>query len=270
MIQFVIRIQRHSNKQPDLTSFWVRGVEWDENELVEMIRHLNFYMAYYDRETPAIVIHDVSAAGLRGGEACRYPFGEFPTAIKSRHIASHLLSLAENARRANPRLAIIFYYQILEYAAFYFMKEETYRRIKQAILRPDSQASVEKVAQEIAETMAESNLTEPQKMDGMLRQIPLGPVWRAIEPNLDRFCEKAVFDGGFELAPVLRKDTAEQEFRLSDSFTKALRDLRNALVHGREQRMAAVIEPTRANDERLRPWLPALSVIALQVVQYLT
>lgn len=269
-MKFVLTMTSTNSKTADLTSFWIRDVEWDENKLIEMITHLNFYMAYYDRETPTVVLHETALGGLCDDRSCRYPFGAFPTSITSRRLSSHLLSLAGNAKRANPRLAFIFYYQILEYAAFYYLKEETYRRIKQAIMRPDVQANFDAAVQDIADALAENTPADAQKIDYILRSIPLEPVWQSIEPNLDRFCEKTVFDGGFELQPVLRKETTGSDFKLSESFSKALRELRNALVHAREPRMSVVIEPTRSNDERLRPWLPPLSVIALEVIQYLS
>lgn len=35
------------------TSFWIRDIKWDdENRMMELARHLNFFMHYFDKRTP--------------------------------------------------------------------------------------------------------------------------------------------------------------------------------------------------------------------------
>src|SRR3546814_20076899 len=59
---------RYSNRRnkdnPGLStpkSFWIRKMRLSESAAVEMIRHLNFYLNYYDSESPYVLIHNPSA-----------------------------------------------------------------------------------------------------------------------------------------------------------------------------------------------------------------
>ena len=38
-------------------SFWDKPVKWDEDAVLRLARHLNFYMSYYDTGSPLILIH---------------------------------------------------------------------------------------------------------------------------------------------------------------------------------------------------------------------
>lgn len=68
------------------TSFWIRGIEYDENRLIELAKLLNFFMAYADPITPRIVIHRLSPSS---GSSYRSPFtrpARFPDTLRSRPI----------------------------------------------------------------------------------------------------------------------------------------------------------------------------------------
>lgn len=75
-----------------LTSFWIRDVQWDENAVVELARHLNFYMYYFDHNTPQILIHDPTPPPSSATPP-RYPFDSFPPSIAGRQLDPVLLGL---------------------------------------------------------------------------------------------------------------------------------------------------------------------------------
>jgi hypothetical protein len=91
-----------------------------------------------------------------------------------------------------------------------------------------------------------------------------------IEPNLAFFSSGVHFDGGLRMEPLIKSGWDAEDFVTAwhPKFIDQVRKIHNALVHGREQRMAKVISPTRANDDKLRPWLTPLSVIAEQMILY--
>jgi len=92
-------------------------------------------------------------------------------------------------------------------------------------------------------------------------------IWKELQPYKDYFSADVVFDGGFSLPALIKADWEVGDFvaAWTPKFPDALRKIRNALVHAREMRMVNVISPTKANYDRLRPWIAPLSLAAMQV-----
>jgi hypothetical protein len=97
------RYYRTREKDPDgsaakmmvPTSFWIREIEWQETEVLELIRHLNFYSRYFDRRAPRIFIHSDDSSEEIARLPTRYPFDKFPTTILAKELDPYLLSLWE-------------------------------------------------------------------------------------------------------------------------------------------------------------------------------
>ena len=72
------------------------------------------------------------------------------------------------------------------------------------------------------------------------------------------------------LAPIVKVGWSEADFAVNGiaTFSTAVRNIRNALSHGRDQRTTAVIAPTTHNFERLQPWTALMSVAAGEVMVY--
>ena len=88
---------------------------------------------------------------------------------------------------------------------------------------------------------------------------------------MSAFDRETVFDGGFTLRPLVAKSTGgEHEFLNSgiERVAATIRDIRNALSHGREQKSRDVILPTSGNFEKLRPWVALVQVAAQEVMVY--
>ena len=71
--------------------FWIDGIEWDENEVLDLANHLNFYMFYYDTASPRINIHSPQSENVAKQPQTRYTLGKFPSTISSISIDDNLL-----------------------------------------------------------------------------------------------------------------------------------------------------------------------------------
>ena len=76
------------------------------------------------------------------------------------------------------------------------------------------------------------------------------------------------FESGYAVKPMLAASTDADGFAASgmEKFANTLRNLRNALVHSRESRMADVIAPSPRNHRLLKSFIGPLSAIAHQLV----
>lgn len=136
---------------------------------------------------------------------------------------------------------------------------------------PHAASTPDAVAHQVLEIVSESKLSDPQKIDNLLRQV-VDPkvVWDAISPNLKAFSHNTKFDGGFEIKALVRDNWSEANFSEAgmQTFALTIRSIRNALSHGREQRMTAVITPTTRNFSKLQPWVSVIAAAAREVMIY--
>jgi hypothetical protein len=159
----------------------------------------------------------------------------------------------------------------LEYAAFYYLSESVAQTVRRVLTAPEIVVRPEQGVRQILEALAEFKAADDEKIVAVVKQV-VDPVilWREIEPNRAAFSMETVFEGGFSLPPLVRDDWSLEDFKISwtPSLAHSLRKLRNALVHGREARIAKVVLPTKANYQRLRPWRELLTVIAAHTILY--
>ncbi|MXZ45857.1 MAG: hypothetical protein F4Z08_02490 [Chloroflexi bacterium] len=253
-------------------SFWVRGIEeYDDAELVDLARNLNFHMRYFDRETPRIVIHEEPSRPHSPEPVERYPSGEFPQIISATDIDQHLLSLWESASSGDTFLRFIHYYQILEYAAFYYIRDDVMQTIQRVLVAPDTPSRPQAAARQILEAMvAERTQDEAKIREVIARFVDPKELWRELDASREAFANEVTLDGGFVLPAVLGSPSDPEHFENTwqQSFPQALQRIRNGLVHARESRQSTMIAPTRGNHDRLFPWLGPLSFTAACVILY--
>jgi hypothetical protein len=258
------------NRNP--TSFWIRGIDgYDDDLVVDLVRNLNFHMSYFDRHTPDIIIHEESSAFQKVQDLDRPDIDSFPDSLSGQDIDQHLLILWASARRGDPFLRFIHYYQILEYAGFYFVKDQVRREVERAIAAPDAMARPEKVAQRVLDAISEEKRTDEQKINAMIEEcVDSQEMWDVLDGALAEFSEEVELDGGFILPALVSASTSYEDFAQSwnRQFPTALHQVRNALVHARESRQSTTIAPTTANHTRLSPWLLPLSQTAARVMLY--
>ena len=141
------------NRNP--TSFWIRGIDgYDDDLVVDLVRNLNFLMSYFDWHTPDIIIHEEPAEFPTVQDLVRPDSDSFPDSLSGQDIDQHLLILWASARRGDPFLRFIHYYQILEYAGFYHVKYNTRREVERAMAAPDAFSRPDRVAGQILDAIS--------------------------------------------------------------------------------------------------------------------
>ena len=100
--------------------------------------------------------------------------------------------------------------------------------------------------------------------------VDVSLIWREISQNLDAFTSETVFDGGVKIGALISPKCDAESFAVNwrANFTKPVREIRNALSHGRDQKTTCPITPTTANFNRLAPWVALTHIAASQVVVY--
>ncbi len=256
----------------ELTSFWVRAVGLPETDVPELARHLNFYMLYYDRESPRILVHEEPITRQRLERPVRYPRGPFPSNLSGRPLDPYLLTLWESAVTApDPMRRFLYNYQILEYAAFYYLREEMSGAIRRILGAPDLTDRVTEASRQILDVIVDDRANEDAKIASVFQQsVDPANVWCEIEPKAAFFAAATEFDGGCSLPALIKPGWTLEDFKASwlPKLPDALRKLRNALVHAREQRQSKCIAPTTNNQHLLRPWAAVAAAISNELIVY--
>ena len=257
-------------RQGKPTSFWIRGIqEYNSSDLIDLVLNLNFYMGYFDRETPSILVHEPTTTHPGHRHPDRYPSGLFPKVVNARDINQHLLILWESASHGDPFLHFIHYYQILEYAAFYHIRDDVMQTIQRVLTAPETPTRPHLAAQQILEAMVADKTQDDAKINEVIRRsVSAEELWEEIDAARSAFSHEVTFDGGFTLSAMVTTESGTPDLAqlLRQAFPNALHRIRNALVHARESRQSTMIAPTRANHDRIVPWLGPLSLTAARVM----
>jgi len=251
-------------------SFFVSGFEkYEEDKIVEISKHLNFFMSYYDRKSPLIIIHSTKIDKPELIKELQFFETDFPKKISCIHKDPVLLDLALAAHEAETRLKFLYYYQILECAAFYYVDSDIKQRMLQIINTPDIHANPDRYIDRLLEIITDLRQSDEAKLNKIV-ETGCSPdmVWKEIQQNLSYFSKRQEFEGGFIIEPFVSEDMTLESFSAMwiPKTPDTLRKIRNALVHGRESRLGLAIAPTRDNEYKIKPWIPVIRRIAEQVV----
>jgi hypothetical protein len=253
-------------------SFWIEPVDYEDDAMLGLANHLNFFMSYYDTMSPNILIHSPGAENIKYQPQTRFALDTFPKKIVSRQLDDVLIHFWYAAKIGDPARRFLYNYQILEYSSYYFIEDEIRRQLHKALAAPHALNDLTGTTEELLDIVGQGKIYEGQKMDAAIKKM-VDPklIWREIESNKTAFCEKTSFEGGFELSPIVGKPNwTVDDFRAQgiSSFVNSIRQIRNALSHGKEHRMSTVITPTKSNFEKLQAWVPLVSVAACEVMIY--
>lgn len=197
--------------------------------------------------------------------------GALLQATTSRQIDNNLLAFWQASKLGDPSRRFLYSYQIIEYCSFGYIEECVRSAVKKALSSPTAFDNIDSTTTKILECLAPSQMHHAQKIDALLRHA-VNPdlIFREIKLNIDFFTKKIQFEGGYVLEPIVKDTWKEDDFRVNGilALSKALRETRNALSHGREQRASSVIAPTTANLRLLQGWVPLVSVAAAEVILY--
>ena len=254
----------------DPTSFWISNVVWNDDEVLDLVNHLNFFMTYYDSKSPRILVHTPEPE-VDFSPQTRFVFDRFPSSIKSRRLDDALLTFWYASNEGDPARRFLYSYQILEYSAYYFLDDAIRQRVQKELVAPHALDNVAQVTESIIDLISEFKMHEVQKMQALLKgAVDHKLLWREVQKNISAFSKPQKFDGGFEIPEFAKESWKESDFKVHGmtAFATTIRSIRNGLSHAKEERMASVIAPTRENFEKLRLWVPLISIAASEVMVY--
>lgn len=252
-------------------SFFVHDVEQYEEELfIDLAKHINFYLGYFDRSSPQIDILPIASPPAPNDAKPRKP-EIVPPLITAVDLDPFLLDLNLAAKVGNARLRILYYYQILEYAAFYWVEDSVKGSICKILQAPDLQSNLDEYFPKLIEALVPTRQNDEHKIKRVIEsRVDPKSIWLEINSDLAYFSAEHIFEGGFRLEPVVSGDTTEEAFSKmwSPKLIDTIRMIRNSLVHARESRTEAVISPSIGNARLLTPRIPVLRRMAELVTVY--
>lgn len=252
--------------------FRIRNVDVTESDLWELARHLNFYMKYFDRQSPRIVLHEELPPKAQVHKLGRYPFDAFPKTLSATALDPYLLALWETASTApDPIRRFLYSYQILEYGAFYFVRDDIARLVRRLLAAPNLGDRLDDVSRQVLDVVAEDKASDEAKLVAMVQQnVDPSYLWNEIESREEFFARSTDFEGGLSLPALIKQGWRCDDFRAAwiPKLPDTLRRLRNGLVHAREQRQSKCVMPSRTNQSLVLPWAALSMATANQVVLY--
>jgi hypothetical protein len=254
-------------------SFWIAGIaNWDDDVVLDVVTHLNFFMHYYDTQTPLVNIHLPSVDSVVQAPI-RYPSDSFPPTIMSRPIADTLLQFWFGALIGDPIRRFLNNYLIVEFAAAFFLETERRQAIMKCLSAPNAVDNIAGVTRAVIGQLNDSKLKhDADKVDALLREVlPTTHIWRELHNNQACFVVPTKFEGGLLIEPLLKTNETAEDFAKSKGiarFSTALRTIRNGLSHGRGEKQTDVITPTTRNLQLLQPWIGPISLAAREVIVF--
>lgn len=254
-------------------SFWIRKISWNEDAVMALVSHLNFYLAYYDTKSPTVLLHSPKSEVQATQPQTRYSAGKFPEQIAAKDIDDNLLHFWDACQNGDPARRFIYCYRIIEYASFSYLDATTRTAVRKILSAPNALDDIAGVSDRVVNAIprSQSAQQETQRVEAMLHEtVDPALLWREVSLNLPAFISDTKFDGGYEVKAIARAGWSEADYVLKgiETFASTTRGIRNALSHGRDQRTAAVIAPTTRNFERLQPWVSLITVAAGEVILY--
>ncbi|HUX61889.1 MAG TPA: hypothetical protein VMV32_11305 [Ignavibacteriaceae bacterium] len=250
-------------------SFFLSG-DFDKigNDFINLSKHLNVHLKYYDRKAPIIVIHEEQVENEKYETPCLSKFDSFPESIVINKIDPVIVDLFHIANEtANIRLKYIFYYQILEYCAYYHLNDDLKRKLNNILKNPDLIGNSSNYSRLIIEEFKNNfkNNDDKLKLEKVVIDFcSYNEIKYELKCNPKSFCSDIKFEGGFILESIMREES-EIDNPSKDVIKKIvdrIDSLRNVMVHIRESRENKVILPTRKNNNQLYSYTFLLRRIA--------
>ncbi len=241
-----------------------------KTDLPLLARHINFILSYYDRNSPSIVIRE-SSSQIQNGKNEWNPLVKIedpPNKISLSIIDDHILKLLQIASESNTRHAFAYYYQVFEYAGFYYVEDKVRNKILNILQDPSMINCHDDKISNLLTTLVDLNHNDDVKMRNVI-QDKVNPdlIWKEIERNKSLYVQEINFEGGFQLSPLLSEQDTIETWRTSfmpKTFSH-LTKIRNCLVHARERRESRVILPTRSNNKLLLRYIPIIRRMAEEI-----
>lgn len=244
-------------------SFFVKGNIENIKDKIQFAKTLNFYLSFYDRESPTIQIFNDEKTENLFKTPCYTLIDDFPTIINSNLIDSTLLDILSVARKTSDiRLEFIFYYQILEYCSYYFIEQEDEFNLRKILKQPDINYNADSYIKEILEVLSERfnihKTNDKVRLDKTIKNYcRIQDIQLELEENEPLFSKDIVFDGGLKIKALFKEKSAIQSNGqgILNEAVNNITKIRNVIVHLRESRENTVILPTERNNIYLQPYL---------------
>ena len=252
-------------------SFWVSDLHWNEGKVLDLLAHLNFYLTYYDDRCPTVSIHPPNSIFIKNHSKVRYIADKFPEHISASEMNENILNFWDNSRGDPPATRFINFYRIIEFASHYFVDYDTRREVMRLLSEPNIREKLPTIVDRITDALGPKRNDEVPKFKGIVnRCVSKKLIWREINLNPDSFTKETKFDGGFTLKALISEKETEEAFAAKnlDQVCDAMRKIRNALAHGRDQETGGVISGTARNFQLLTPWVHLAGTIAGEVALY--
>lgn len=267
---FANGIERPNLDKP--VSFFVETDGLDDTQLLELIKHLNAYMSYFDHSTPRVLIHDVIGPSEHPTRH-RYRNNSFPGSIKISRLDPNILAYwNEMCATRSEIMRFLLCYRIIEYAAFNYIEATTRAKIRRILSSPDISGRLDTVIAAVAEQMSmNKDLADiPRAQNLVAATADMECVWGEIEKNRAYFAEDTCFEGGFSVKALI---TSKETFDIwSNNGVRntldRMRAIRNALSHGQDGQTRGTILPTATNARKIRPWLNLIEILAGDAMLY--
>ncbi len=238
-------------------------------DLENIFRHINFILKYYDRYSPIIEIRrEDTRLPHPVVKIRRFIESDFPKAVALNSIDDIILQLLEVAQESDPRFAFLYYYQVFEYAGFYYIDKKAKIELHNILRDPALITCAEEKVSMLFSCLADLHHNDEEKMKKVIEETcSPGELWGEIINNKAFFISEICFDGGFKLSPLISQDTTIDAWKtmwmpkLFDQVTK----IRNCIVHAREKRINIVILPTRNNTILINSFLPLIRRMTEQI-----
>lgn len=267
---YIARRDKDPARYGEPTSFHINGISWKEEEVLDLIRHVNFYLRYYDAKCPYIVVHPPKDE-TGTSEKMRYVTGKFPTAITSRSLNQTLVSFWIATFDEDVPTSFLLHYRILEYVSSYYLQTEQRGALRKLLATPDIGSELDATIDALAGIVREEKGNEYARFLKMFEElVDSDKIWNQICAFPEAFTSELTLDGGFQLAPVVANTKSKDAFgpKGMENVARAFRNIRNGLAHGGEAQAGRLILPTSGNFRKLLPWVHLIEIAAGEVVLF--
>lgn len=253
-------------------SFWVRGVNWNEEKVLELVNHLNFYMEYFDNIGPKILVHATKQETAEAAPRDRYVIGKFPEIIIPIEIDDAQMHYWIASRMGDASWRFIQSFRIIEYASSSFLELSARSAVRRILSAPHALSDIQGVTERVLAEVWKAKMGENEnywRVETLIKErMDTDILWREINRNLPAFTTETVFEGGCKLNPLIASNCRAEDFSGGGIVTlvKMFHDIRNNLSHGKERKSSGTITPTFNNFQKLLPWASLISIVASEVI----
>lgn len=237
-------------------------------DLENMANHLNFFMHYYYRSTPTIVIREKDSPTTTVTKNLIYIDDEFPKELVAKEIDDLILQLFAVARVSPSRFAYVYYYQIIEYAAYYYVDAAAKKELRRYLRDPTIINCDDERLSQLFNVLSDLSHNDDAKIKKVLENyVNPAVIWKEIENDKGFFSSNVSYDGGFVQKPFIAPNTDLENWRKLGmaSLFEGLTKIRNCIVHAREKRENRVILPTTNNNLNIGRVVPLIRRTAEQI-----